>query len=450
MKKAIPISLILMAASLIGFVVLQINWVLNIAQTQEQKIVSGIQQSVREAADSLGSLPSFASFRLRNQASPYPSFNLRDPMIKVNQRFTQSEVNKIIHKALANNDLKNYDIAYCISFGAVINGMPEYFTPNFNHIVQQTNTDSVYRANSVSYSFPINPQTDIGGTLIISNEWLTIIMPNITRQAWRSLIWIMIGSALLTLITITAFYLAVRTMLQQQKLNKMKNDFINNMTHEFKTPLATISLAVDALHSPKVKGNAEQSIYFSDIIKEENKKMNKHVETILQAAFMEKQELNLNTKKLHVHDIIHALVDTFALQIQDKEGEIILLLNAKNDVISGDEVHITNLINNLIDNAIKYSKPEVPPQIVITTTNTAKNLIIQIKDNGIGMSKEAVKRIFEKFYRAHTGNLHNVKGFGLGMSYVKDIITAHKGKIKVDSTLGKGSTFTVELLLATK
>jgi two-component system phosphate regulon sensor histidine kinase PhoR len=356
-------------------------------------------------------------------------------------------VDKIIRRVLASNDLKNYDIAYRISFGDVTNGMPEYSTANFDNITRQINADSAYRLNSVSYTFPINPQM-IGGAVLISNEWLTIVMSNISRPVWYSLIWIIAGSALLTLITIAAFYLAIRTMLQQLKLNKMKNDFINNMTHEFKTPLATISLAVDALHSPKVKGNAEQTVYFSDIIKEENKKMNKHVETILQAAFMEKQEFNLNTEKLNVHDIIQGLVDTFALQLQDKQGEITLLLNAKNDVISGDEVQITNLINNLIDNAVKYSKPDVPPQIVITTSNTAKNLIIQIKDNGIGMSKDAVKRIFEKFYRAHTGNVHNVKGFGLGMSYVKDIITAHKGKIKVDSAVGRGSTFTAELPLA--
>ncbi|QEC71726.1 ATP-binding protein [Arachidicoccus ginsenosidivorans] len=136
------------------------------------------------------------------------------------------------------------------------------------------------------------------------------------------------------------------------------------------------------------------------------------------------------------------------MQLYDKSGEVVMHLNATNDMIRGDEVHINNLLNNLIDNAVKYSKSDVPPRIVITTTNSAKYLIIQVKDNGIGMSKESVKRVFEKFYRAHTGNLHNVKGFGLGMSYVKDIIEGHNGKIKVDSTLGKGTTFTVELPLA--
>ena len=235
-------------------------------------------------------------------------------------------------------------------------------------------------------------------------------------------------------------------MLNQKKLSEIKSDFINNMTHEFKTPLATISLAVDALRNEKVQADKEKTKYFSSIIKEENLRMNKHVETILQAALMERQELQLNLISLHVHTVIQSILDNYALQLQDKQGNIQLLLNAKNDVINADEVHFSNLVSNLIDNAIKYSGDK--PKIVISTHSTKKHLIVRVADNGIGMSKETVKRIFEKFYRAHTGNLHDVKGFGLGMSYVKTVIDAHKGKIKVESTLGKGSVFTVELLLA--
>jgi two-component system phosphate regulon sensor histidine kinase PhoR len=171
--------------------------------------------------------------------------------------------------------------------------------------------------------------------------------------------------------------------------------------------------------------------------------MNKHVETILQAALMEKQELQLNLNPLHVHEIIQYTLDNYRLQLQSQEGEVQLLLNAKNDLINGDDVHFSNLISNLVDNAIKYSDKK--PEIKISTHSTKNYLVIRVEDNGIGMSKESVKRIFEKFYRAHTGNLHNVKGFGLGMSYVKTVIDAHKGKIKVDSVLGKGSVFTVEV-----
>jgi two-component system phosphate regulon sensor histidine kinase PhoR len=183
--------------------------------------------------------------------------------------------------------------------------------------------------------------------------------------------------------------------------------------------------------------------YFSGIIKEENKRMNKQVETILQAALTDRQELQLNLKPIHVHDIIHKSLSNFNLQLQDKNGGAELHLNATHDLINADEVHFTNLISNLIDNAVKYSKDSL--HIKITTSNTSKSLIIRIEDNGIGMSKETIKRIFEKFYRAHTGNLHNVKGFGLGLSYVKTVVDAHHGKIKVESVLGKGTTFIIDM-----
>jgi two-component system phosphate regulon sensor histidine kinase PhoR len=204
-------------------------------------------------------------------------------------------------------------------------------------------------------------------------------------------------------------------------------------------------LAVDALRNEKVQADKEKTKYFSSIIKEENIRMNKHVETILQAALMEKQELQLNLTPLHVHEIIQNALDNYQLQLGDKGGNIQLMLNAKIDTIKADEVHFTNLLSNLIDNAIKYSKDKL--KIIISTHCTKKHIVIKVEDNGIGMSKETVKHIFEKFYRAHTGNLHDVKGFGLGMSYVKTVIDAHKGKIKVESTLGKGSAFIVELPL---
>jgi two-component system phosphate regulon sensor histidine kinase PhoR len=169
------------------------------------------------------------------------------------------------------------------------------------------------------------------------------------------------------------------------------------------------------------------------------------VETILQAAVMDRQELQLNKQPIHVHDLIHEIIDNYVLQFEEKQGDYDLSLNARLDLIEADPVHFRNLISNLIDNAVKYSKENL--LLKITTHSTSKNLVIRVDDNGIGMSKETVRRIFEKFYRAHTGNIHNVKGFGLGMSYVKTIVDAHHGKIKVESVLGKGSSFTLEIPL---
>ena len=176
--------------------------------------------------------------------------------------------------------------------------------------------------------------------------------------------------------------------------------------------------------------------------------MNKHVETILQSALLDRQEVRLSLRPLHVHNVIRNVLENFELQLQHKHGKATLNLNATNDLIEADEVHFTNLISNLIDNAIKYSKDNQDLCLKISTQNTNKFLQIKLEDNGIGMSKESQRRIFEKFYRAHTGNIHNVKGFGLGLSYVKTMIDAHNGKIKVDSTLGKGTIFTIDLPLA--
>jgi two-component system phosphate regulon sensor histidine kinase PhoR len=236
-------------------------------------------------------------------------------------------------------------------------------------------------------------------------------------------------------------------MLRQKKLGEIKNDFINNMTHEFKTPLATISLAVDAMRNEKVLQDRQKISYFSSIIKEENQRMNRQVETILKASQLEKQEVDLNLKPMHVHEVIKNVVDNFALQLEEKQGQAELVLNAANDLIDADEVHFSNLINNLVDNAVKYAKENTPIRLKITTESKEKKIIIRVEDNGIGMNKETVKRVFERFYRAHTGNIHNVKGFGLGLSYVKTMVQAHNGDIHVDSTLGKGSIFTVELPL---
>ncbi|HXR82413.1 MAG TPA: HAMP domain-containing sensor histidine kinase, partial [Saprospiraceae bacterium] len=280
-----------------------------------------------------------------------------------------------------------------------------------------------------------------------SDESLVVTAVDWKEAALKELRLRIVTSILFTFIIITAFYLTVRTMLRQKKLGEIKNDFINNMTHEFKTPIATISLAVDAMKNEKVLQDKTKMNYFSAIIKEENQRMNRQVETILKASQLEKQEVELNLQPLHVHDVIKEVVENFALQLEEKNGRAELVLNAVNDQVMADEVHFSNMINNLIDNAVKYSKDNSPLLLKISTQSNEKNIIIKVEDNGIGMNKETVKKVFERFYRAHTGNLHNVKGFGLGLSYVKTIVHAQGGEVKVDSVLGKGSVFTINLPL---
>ena len=360
----------------------------------------------------------------------------------VGQQFSTDEIKKKLQKAFLDNNLKDVPFEFGIaSFDK--NGIENYFTrqsENFAAFYE----DSVH--NTSIYT-PLSPPSGSPGENLSPDEVFIVVIPNINNFVLKSLRWRITTSAVFTIIILLAFYLTVRTMLRQKKLGKIKNDFINNMTHEFKTPIATISLAVDAMRNEKVISDREKLGYFSGIIKEENQRMNRQVETILKASQLEKQEVDLNLKPVHVHEVIQDVVDNFVLQLNEKKGKVELQLNAQNDLISADEVHFSNLVNNLVDNAVKYSKENTPPVIRLSTHSNGKNFTMRVEDNGIGMNRETIKRVFERFYRAHTGNVHNVKGFGLGLSYVKTMVESMDGDIKAESTLGKGSTFTLDLPL---
>ena len=241
-----------------------------------------------------------------------------------------------------------------------------------------------------------------------------------------------------------SFYIIYR----QKRLDELKTDFINNMTHEFKTPVATISLASQMLKNEKVLGNREKILSYSNIIDEENKRLSGHIENVLQVARLDRGEFKLKLDTLNINELLDDIADSLELRIQNEQGELIRHLDAENPVIVGDLFHLTNAFYNIFDNAIKYKKDDAL-KIIVTTKSTSKGIWIIIEDTGIGISKEDQKKIFEKFYRVPTGNIHNVKGFGLGLSYVKVIVNMHGGEIKVDSEVGKGSRFDIFLPGAT-
>ncbi|SJZ73348.1 sensor histidine kinase [Sediminibacterium ginsengisoli] len=437
MKKTFPIIIILITLSLLGLIRLQASWLLNLLELKESQLSAKVNEAATNVAEELGRVvyngpvlrvPRRNSLRLN---SDFP-LNLMKPT-SVEEKFSAQDVQAKLRRAFDSEELKKIKFEF-----AILNPSDEleFGSANFDKEFYDT-------VNNKRVFIPIMPPDRSNREWFSTFEHLVLLVPDFKMQLWNSLRWVIIGAALFMLVFIAAFYVTIKTLLNQKKVSEIKSDFINNMTHEFKTPLATISLAVDALRNDKVQANPEKMSYFTGIIKEENIRMNKHVETILQAALTERQELSLQRTELHAHDIIGHILDNYQLQLKEKNGTAELLLNAKNDSIFADEVHFTNLVSNLIDNAIKYSNDHL--RIKISTHCTAQYFIMRVEDNGIGMSKETLKRIFEKFYRAHTGNLHNVKGFGLGMSYVKTVVDAHKGKIKVDSTLGKGSVFTIEL-----
>ena len=257
------------------------------------------------------------------------------------------------------------------------------------------------------------------------------------RKIWFTLL----SSAVLILIIVISFAYALNVILKQKKISEIKNDFINNMTHEFKTPISTVSLACEALQDRDLLQNQTIVDRYIRIIQDENVRLGQQVEKVLQMATLERKEFKLKIEPVDIHQIIENAVQNIAIQVEKKGGEIKRKLNASNNVLKGDRLHLTNIIYNLLDNANKYSRDA--PDILIRTESFGQNIKISIKDHGIGMSREAMHKVFDKFYRVPTGNLHDVKGFGLGLTYVKTMVEALGGVVKVSSTLHKGSEFSV-------
>lgn len=252
--------------------------------------------------------------------------------------------------------------------------------------------------------------------------------------------WSVFGSSLVLILMIGGiFFSSVNTMLKQKKLSIIKNDFINNMTHEFKTPISTISLAVEVMKDANMKSDPDK---YLNIIRDENSRLGSQVEKVLQMALLDKGQVKLNQTAVNLHETIEQVCQNLSVQIENKDGSLDLDLAASNPEIVADEVHMTNVIYNLLDNANKYSSQN--PKIKVATKDITGGVSVIISDQGIGMKKEQLGKIFDKFYRVSTGNVHDVKGFGLGLSYVKKMMDLHDGNIKVNSAVGKGTTFELE------
>ncbi|MBL7719544.1 MAG: HAMP domain-containing histidine kinase [Flavipsychrobacter sp.] len=425
MKRVFPLIVLLITLSVLGIMFIQMHWIENAILVKQELHKNNIEKAMQQIKEQM-----YNRHFEKKQYGYIPNEMSKQNLLR--KYFTivdfQNEIPQIVDTILKKNSLKE-KYEYCVTniFDQSIAISPNFKEEYFNSASTRKET----------LSLP-------DGTYV-ETLYLYIEDKNYIIKQMGGLI---LASIFFTCIIISAFALTIRTMFRQKNLSEIKSDFINNMTHELKTPLATISLAIDALVNEKVIHDTDKIRYYSGMIKDENKRMNKQVEKILQAARLERQEIKLNLQELDAHEIIQKTADNLALQIQEKNGSITLNLDATNYIIDADEVHFSNIVFNLLDNAIKYSNESIPLHIDVNTTVTNNGMLaIKVKDNGIGMNKETQSRVFEKFYRAHTGNIHNVKGFGLGLSYVKAITEAHGGKAKVESALGKGSTFTLTLPL---
>jgi two-component system phosphate regulon sensor histidine kinase PhoR len=278
-----------------------------------------------------------------------------------------------------------------------------------------------------------------------TNYQLLVSFPQKKKFLFSEILAITLLSIVFTLIIIIAYANALHQLIKQRHISEIKTDFINNMTHEFKTPIATINLALDAIKNPKVIDDKEKVFRYLQMIRDENKRMHAQVENVLRISKLEKKELDITKENLDIQEIIEDAIEHVHLIIEDRGGVITTHFDALRTSALLSDVHFTNLMVNILDNAIKYS-PEAP-EIDIYTENIKDSILIKVQDKGLGMSKVAQKRIFEKFYREHTGDIHNVKGHGLGLAYVKRIVEDHNGHIFVESEKGKGSTFIIKIPL---
>lgn len=314
---------------------------------------------------------------------------------------------------------------------------------DFEYAVKSDNKFKKKSKDYVSYNQPeIYSKQLFPDDTFPNSHYLYIFFPGMHKYIIKSYT-MLLPSMVLSLILILCCTMTIFIIFRQKRLSKIKNDFINNMTHEFKTPISTISLASQMLRDNSITRTASSIDQMAKIINDESRRLSYQVEKVLQMAIFNEGRLKLKLKAINVHQIIENLLPNFTIRIEDKKGNTYQHLDATEDLVMLDEVHIGNVFSNLLDNAIKYSKDT--PEISISTQNKDKGIVITITDNGIGISKEDQKMVFERFFRVHTGNVHDVKGFGLGLSYVKRIIDAHGGHVSVDSSLGKGTKFKVYL-----
>jgi signal transduction histidine kinase len=343
--------------------------------------------------------------------------------ISFKDRIPQDELEKIIKTSFENKGIYN---SY------------EYAVKNDKEMIIYQSKKYNYKNNNLEFRTQLFPHDFLSETY-----YLYIQFPNENKYLLSSIDVMFISSLILIIIIFTLTGMLIITLFKQKRLSEIKNDFISNMTHELKTPISTISLAVQLLRDKSIDEKDKNIDYISGIIDDETKRLGLQVEKVLQMSIFEKGLIKMKFTEVDIHNLIIRVIKNFQFTISNRNGIIVRQLNAKKSVINADEVHMTNILSNLIDNALKYTFKE--PEIIIETYNEDNGIVVSIKDNGIGIAKEHMSKIFDQFYRVPTGNVHNVKGFGLGLTYVKKIIEEHGGNITVESEINKGSTFKIFL-----
>ena len=369
--------------------------------------------------------------------SSYGSLGSSSPLEQIDKKKLE-KIDNYIKQALNEQGVElKYD------YGIFSNKQNDFLVINGNFVVaigdgsQSSNVQSNKRLYNSDHKIPLfEDGENIPG-------YLNLYFPEKGQFLINSVLKNILSSILFTGLILFCFVYTINVIVRQKQVSEMKNDFINNMTHEFKTPIATISLASDSILNPNIIGNQDKIKRFLGIIKQENKRMLSQVEKVLQMAVLDRKDFSLNKSEVNMIEVVNQAATHTSLLVESRDGVVRTHIKAETPIIIADQTHISNIVHNLLDNAYKYSPDK--PEIDITLEDKGNGVKIIIQDNGIGMTADNQKNIFDKFYRVHTGNLHDVKGFGLGLSYVKAIVDAHGGTISVQSELGKGSSFIVTL-----
>jgi len=467
-KKAIWAIIGLMSVALIGIVLLQMYWIRISIQEKQDKFNLNVTEALNRVSLKLEVVEDKRNKEIDFNASGFDEYNQPiDGAPPVNedllsdkdrtQRYKQLERQRqrASYRELINgiplgerinlndlnvflkNELSNQAINIAYDYGVYDREEKSFVIINGHYVIQDKAPLVLLAGNKNIYNSQY--RVDLFPSELQSPGLIMIHFPTRTSVLWSGVWRYLLLSSIFIGIILFCFTYSVLVIFMQKKLSEMKTDFINNMTHEFKTPIATISLAADSITSPMILNNADKVKRFAEIIKQENKRMNSQVERVLQMAVLDKRDFQMKVTTIDLHQVIKSALENAALQAAKKGGTVDSELKAGNPIVQGDMTHISNIINNLLENANKYS-PE-KPKIKVYTRNVPSGVEVIVEDHGIGMTKEALKHIFDKFYRVHTGDIHNVKGFGLGLSYVKAMITAHNGQIEVKSVPGKGSKF---------
>jgi len=416
-RNTIRALVILATISIVGIIVTQVYWFKRAFDAEEQQFDKEVNTALFNVANRF--------FEINKDAIP-----ATNPIKQLSTNYyvvmINNEIDANLLEYLLTNEFEKRNISADFEYG--IYDCTSDKMVYGNYISMNNSTDEKKSSNLPKWEN--------------QNYYFGVQFPNkASLLTDRMQVWIFSSFVLLIVIIFFAYSLFV--ILKQKRLSEIQKDFINNMTHEFKTPISTIALSTDVLKNPEIVKQPERLLNYATIIQNENLRMKKQVERVLQMASIDKEEINLDKEKLDVHQLLAEVADGFHVVLQEQKGQIRLQFEATNTIVKADRLHLSNVFHNLIDNAIKYCKEA--PVIIIHTLNKNGYIQIDVRDHGIGIPENHQKKIFERFYRVPTGNVHDVKGFGIGLNYVSLIVKAHEGQIDLKSEEGKGTCFTITL-----